>query len=34
MMKKNPNIMKKATVMTPLPVLKRRSRNSVSGSVG
>jgi len=33
-MKKNPNITKNARVTTPLPTLKRRSRNSVIGSIG
>ncbi len=34
MRKKNPNITKNATVMTPLPMLNRRSRNSQRGSIG
>jgi hypothetical protein len=32
--KKNPKIRKNATMTTPLPVLKRRSRNRFSGSIG
>ena len=32
--KKKPNITKNATVITALPVLKRRSRNRFSGNIG